>query len=147
MYFPLTAVYKPPGQHLACLLLSHELLDEGSKCWRGNRSSASVRGSGEITRVLGYQSPGLSFLTFIEMQFSYGLKWFISQAAANLAIASFFSNTKFIATTTPPPYPPAQILSHEWALGRNGRWIGTLLTAPSRRTCGPKSDPCPKQHS
>lgn len=72
MYFPLSAVYKPPGQHLACLLLSHELLDEGSKCWRGNRSSA-VRGSGEITRMLGYYSPGLSFLTIIEMQFSYGL--------------------------------------------------------------------------
>lgn len=72
MYFPLSAVYKPPGQHLACLLLSHELLDEGSKYWRGNQSSA-VKGSREITRVLGYQSPGLSLLMFIEMQFSYGL--------------------------------------------------------------------------
>ena len=48
MWSPLSAVYKPPGQHLACILLSCVLLDGGSKCWQGNWSSA-VKGNGEIT--------------------------------------------------------------------------------------------------
>lgn len=64
--------------------------DRGSrKSWQGNWSSA-LKAIREITWVLGYQSAVLAFLAFIEMQFSYGLCWFMRKATANLAITSSF---------------------------------------------------------
>ena len=105
------------------------IMTEGAgKSWQGNCSSA-LKANREITLRPEYQSGLLVFLPFIEMQFSYGLCWFIRKAAAVLAIASSFPALNLL-----PPYG-IDLISCTKAV-ENGRWMTMLVVvAPAGAFC------------